>query len=1481
MKGKDRILCSWLVMMFCIVHTSCVPHQNAADMRNYVDSLNSLSYSYRYKDLKESGQTAQLALNAVRQYEEGQAEALNHLGFVAFMHMDFERADSLYNSVYTITDNEVERLIADVGMMKICQRTSLNKEFYDYRNSALHRINRINDDFSALNGKKRLLTRYNYARSEFYIVLGIYYYYLQQNVESMSAINSVEYEWIRDDDSQQLYYNYMRGSGGMYEAESEDNITLGEFDLLLDCYIKARTEDYIYFEANALQGMAELLNVKHNRLLIEQKAGYLHRLVNEDNLPVDSIPLYCARKALDLFTEYDDWYQISGTYRTIATYYNIEQQPTMALACLEKALDYVNRHHCKFYAPADSMDILRTYNPYTNESLELKWVEDPAVKTVPEWIVRMREQLSITYSAMDHKVESDYNRNMYLDILDYTRQDKELENRYELLEKETSMLNLLILLIVVGACSFIVLFWILNKYWKKRNAVYMAELRKILVMCRQITSSIPAEAVEIDEVVTAIIESVRNQLHDTFRISQLDIYLSDKRDDACSKNSTPGNSRQNIQYSFSLWSSQNRYKLGIVEVLAERKLKKDELSMFRLLLPYIAWTIENGINFVSLDGERRNLEKEQYVHQLHLVENKRNNIVRKACVAIVTGMLPYIDRVVNEVNKLKAVHRNDEHNNSRLEYIDELTARINELNDILTLWIKMRQGSLSLKIENFRLDELFSAIEKARYAFDLRQQSLTVESVKVMVKADKSLTLFMINTLLENARKYTPEGGQIQLIAFDNEDYVEISVGDNGPGISQEDIHHILGEKVYDSEQIGMSTTMDTARLKEQKGSGFGLMNCKGIVEKYRKMNPIFSVCKFGIDSTVGKGSRFFFRLPKGTHLMGMLLCIVSLVFTSCRPSSYTPEEIPASKQQIHSMRTDVAVSEYDSLLCIANGYTTKMYEANVKGHYEDALIYADSAITYMNMHYTRYSGQLSPLINLYTHEGLAEQNWYASGFDTDYYILLDVRNEVAVACLAQKDFLRYSYNNLAYTSLYKQISEDNHLGEYCRVMQQSANNKIIAITLFIMLLVIAFVIYYVLYLRRSLNYRYNIEQVFTVNDAILSASMVAGTDGSDMLGRIIADVYPKINEMIAIDNLCISVYDEESMQLVHQAYRDIDNEEILRVVKEQYAAQQSSPIRNNLWLHLPLWIDGNEHSGCIGYMSMHLLMPNTGEEDLLLIELIASYMSVVIYNAVVKVNRKQHDIELAQDEARRVVYEENKIHVQNMVLDNCLSTIKHETIYYPNRIRQIVRQMLDHNQEPADYSHSVETIAELVTYYKYILSLLTSCASRQLDDVVFRRSFFSSDEVTEHARRYFLRQVRKIFADIHLKVSSQPLTMMGDVHLIKFLMENLIDESLRYIAPGDISLSVVEEKDYVRFDFTDTRRTYSQSMLNQIFYPDRQRMFNAGDGHTLQGTEYLVCKQIIREHDEYSGRRGCRINAIIAHGGKGFTVWFTIPIKK
>lgn len=65
---------------------------------------------------------------------------------------------------------------------------------------------------------------------------------------------------------------------------------------------------------------------------------------------------------------------------------------------------------------------------------------------------------------------------------------------------------------------------------------------------------------------------------------------------------------------------------------------------------------------------------------------------------------------------------------------------------------------------------------------------------------------------------------------------------------------------------------------KIKNGHGFGLMNCKGIIDKYRKTSQIFNVCGIFAESEIGKGSRFYFRLPYG--ILRVFLFFISLSLT-------------------------------------------------------------------------------------------------------------------------------------------------------------------------------------------------------------------------------------------------------------------------------------------------------------------------------------------------------------------------------------------------------------------------------------------------------------------------------------------------------------------------------------------------------------------------------------------------------------------------
>ena len=1403
-----------------------------------IDSLNGKAYAYRYRSLDSSYKYADAAYRQVNFYKSGKAEASNNLGFCAYMNMDFDRAEALHKEVYKLTKNELELLIADIGLMKICQRTAMNKEYYDYRNSALRRMKRIREE-SDLFADRHETLRLDYAFTEFFIVSSIYYYYLQQRQEAIDALNQIPEDEALTDTNQLLYYHYIKGSASLVEANNPEERKLREFDQLYYTWRTAVQSKNPYFEGNGLQGLANLMVSPTNFEFYRVRRT--HALVQFD-FPVDSLmPLRMAQLALEKFQEYDDLYQIAGAYVSIGKYLNAHGRYSEALDTLTKALDCVNQHHLLYYHyKADTLDKLWPYAEGDTTYTGVPWITEEKVKTVPEWISRIREQLSVSYAGLGMKHASDYNRNIYLDILNFTRQDKELESRYISLEAGSRQMTLVLSVVIVGLVLVVILWWFFNKSSKTRNQVDVERLQQILSLCRDITSSIPMNV--------PLIQQGIDQLF--------------------------GKGRMTLEIP-------EEGKAALVPV---HRLSKDEKALVHVLEPYIIWAADNEQMVEALSDERIQLEKQRYVYEQHIAGNKRQNLIKKACLAIVNGINPYIDRILNEVHKLteKGYIDDEKIKKEKYQYIDELVTTINEYNDILALWIKMKQGTLSLNIETFGLNELFDLLGKGRRAFEMKEQTLEIEPTHAMVKADRALTLFMINTLAENARKYTPEGGVIKVYARTTDSYVEISVEDNGRGISAEDVAQIIGEKVYDSRVIGMKNATDADELKENKGSGFGLMNCKGIIEKYKKTNELFRVCVFNVESELGKGSRFYFRLPSGVRkVIGVLLCLLlPFGMGSCL---YDP--IPPMLQDTDSIVV-ITDSAYEDLLDAASDYANAAYFANVDEQYEIALQYADSAILLLNEHYQKYARpdathRYMKLVG----EGIpAEILWWNELFDSDYHVILDIRNEAAVAFLALKQLDAYSYNNSAFTDLYKLQGEDQTLEGYCRQLERSNINKTVGIILCFVLLIVSLVGYYLLYLRKRIQNRLSLEQVLEINQKVFAASLIRPQEQEnaealqreestlkEIPQRIVDEAFGSVNELLTIDRMGIAVYNETTHLLEYASSPGQEMPEMVQLCfdSREYISEQHRQA-------IPLMVEaGGEHQ-CVGVLYLERREGTEQETDRLLFELVARYVAIVVFNAVVKLATKYRDIESAHEETQRASWEDSMLHVQNMVLDNCLSTIKHETIYYPNKIKQIIGRLNAQNLSEKEEKEAVETMTELIEYYKGIFTILSSCASRQLEEVTFRRTTIPVQELFETAGKYFKKSVKNRMDKIELEMAPIDARVIGDVNQLRFLLENLIDEALTVHEDGVLRLQARKDDEYIRFLFTDTRREKSVLELNQLFYPNLARM-TSGEKGELRGTEYLVCKQIIRDHDEFAGRRGCRINAEPAEGG-GFTVYFTIP---
>lgn len=1361
-----------------------------------VDSLNELAHSYRYRTIDSLSHYAWLAYEEAMFYKAGKAEAVNFLAMYAFQRMEYAQVLERYKEVYRLTPNELELLIADIGMMKYCQRTSRNREFYDYKNKAQRRLKRIDEDRDLFTDRHES-QRLKQAVADFYLTSASYYYYLGQMDEVRHLLSGLSSLHLETDRGLWLYARYMQAMAEEAVSTSSGGERIRRFDHLYALWQDASSEGYPYWEANALQGMAGVMALPTDEAWVRRHRAHL---LYADGARIDSLqPLRMAHRALQLFKQCGETYQIVGAYLTIGKCLNMRGEYRQAIDSLERAK-----------ACADSID-----------------------SRLPEWSARINEQLSVSYAGLGMKDSSDIYRNAYLDRLNESRQDKELESRYKELEQQSRHIDRLLLALCMGMVALVFLFYLLHRRAKMSNESEVQRLRRLLDLCVDITSSVPLNVPVVSQGLERIFGMGRVELRQTA----------------------------------------DGYSL-----VPMADLRREELTLLSLLQPYVEWVNDNARRGEDLSETRLMLEKQRHVYEQHILCGKRENIVKKACLSIVNGINPFIDRILNEVHKLRQgyAHSSATIRHERYEYIDELVDTINESNDMLASWIKMKQGSLSLNIENFALDELFTLVGKNRRSFEQRRQQLSIVPTSSWVKADRALTLFMINTLAENARKYTPVGGHIRVEATPGEDYVEVAVSDDGVGLSQEDVERILGEKVYDSAIIGMANSADPEGLKAAKGGGFGLMNCKGIIEKYRKTSSLFRVCTFGIESRPGKGSRFFFRLPLGQErsrtgrMGGWMLLLLGTLSLQAAPMN-------------RELRADTSA---DVLLEQASQWADSAYYANLDRRPGDVLRYAERAVALLNKDYMyrANSGRLN-YIQLHGVGLPAEQEWWKDGFETDYHIILDLRNEVAVACLALNNWQAYTYNNQAFTELYKLQSEDRTLESFCQRLERSNTNRRVGIGLAIVLFLLALASYYLFYLRKRVKHRLRLEQMLEINETLFAASQNHRIiDAAEALQyeediykeiplRMIVRAFEGINELLITDALGLAVYNRSSRGL---NYVSTPSGEQPPIVQACFEAQ--TYLHMDGWQAMPLLIEAESEKSCVGVFCLQRPTGTERETDRLWVELMARYVAIVVRNTVLTPATQFRDIEAAHEEAHRASWEDGLLHVQNMVLDNCLSTIKHETIYYPNKIKQIIGKLL--RSEGNEHEH-IEAVGELIEYYKGMYTILSSCAARQLEDVTFRRSTIEVGRLMHEAERFFHKTVRnRLLEGVSLEVDSEAsLKVVGDVHQLTFLLETLLGEALSHRLPGKLSLSVRPDGDFAAFVFTDSRRQLTEEEMHTLFYSNSVAMKRARLEEQDEGTAFLICKQIMREHDEYAGRRGCRILAQAAPQG-GFCIRFTLPMR-
>ena len=958
-----------------------------------------------------------------------------------------------------------------------------------------------------------------------------------------------------------------------------------------------------------------------------------------------------------------------------------------AIEQLAAALHLVNLHHQK-YSYSGLSDTLSIYCEQQNDSIstEMRWIQNPDCVSVPNWMAAVREQLSITFGAMGNKVASDYNHNIYLDILDATRQDLLLEQQLDTLQNHEHRLNIFLATTVV----FSILLAVFGTRLYRRKREHSLQLQQQL----------------------------------------------------------------------------------------KQEIEKNRESLLS------RWLQQNGGSISQIQDEMEYADDERRAAEMKIEENKRSYIDKATSVSIANGIIPFLDRAIWEI----------EHDKDNIVYISELIDKINDYNDILGHWVKIKQGSVSLHIESFPLSSLFEVVKKAQPLYSSEGISLDVQPTDAVVKADKALTLFMINTLMDNARKFTPKGGSVSVYAEQNPEYVEISVKDTGYGMAEDDTRDVI---------------------TSHKGHGFGLMNCKGIIEKYKKTNRLFSVCDFGVESQLGKGSRFFFRLP--VKILTTLLLILFPLFSFAAQEVELPEGI----RQAHV-------------------FSDSIYYCNTQGQYARAIEFGDSVLSALNMHYIATTGKTDKLLRLDGElNDMPEILLWHDGFDTDYDVIISARNEIAIAALAMNRKHLYRYNCDVFTRLYQLISQDYTTADTVSRLERQNNNKVLILNLsvlFIIILIIIILLYYYHQYKLPLS---NLRELQKLADRLLDTP---AANIPDTISRA-------INDVVTIDGIKI------------------------------FPTGTSVVDRNNTTITLPLTVnnDGNTYDIGLLAVALHSIPASSVSRfTAYVLHMIASHLAIALYCTSTKIEELKQELEMKQDEQHRAETDRNRIHVQNMILDNCLSAIKHETMYYPTRIKQLLQV-----DSESDKAKQIDTksISELLHYYKEVFTVLSQCAMKQLEQTAFKRRIIPVSEVVAMIEQ--LRDKYKTTIDISIALNdsmSSDTRVVCDPVMLQYMLDSLISstdiEDNNQKCIPTFSISIFAERPFCQFTITDSRKHWNTEQISNLFYADSLK-YNP-DTDQLKGSEYILCKQIIREHDDHCGVRGCKIYATQPN-----MLTFTLPLQQ
>lgn len=182
-----------------------------------------------------------------------------------------------------------------------------------------------------------------------------------------------------------------------------------------------------------------------------------------------------------------------------------------------------------------------------------------------------------------------------------------------------------------------------------------------------------------------------------------------------------------------------------------------------------------------------------------------------------------------------------------LRIVSDEVKRLSRLVTGMLNMSKIEAGEMQINLKNF---DISADIFKTLLSFEQKISDKSIEIVgldtmqSIMVNADEDMIMQVIYNLIDNAVKFTPQGGYIFIKDYKDSEKTFVSIRNSGDGIEKEELEKVF-ERFY---------KVDRSRSYDIKGAGLGLFLVKSIIELHGG--------EVRVDSKVGEYTEFAFWIP-------------------------------------------------------------------------------------------------------------------------------------------------------------------------------------------------------------------------------------------------------------------------------------------------------------------------------------------------------------------------------------------------------------------------------------------------------------------------------------------------------------------------------------------------------------------------------------------------------------------------------------------